>query len=179
MTRRRYKKEKETYRIELVTNGAVSLFSNHSLGEKVIDGLRWCCDRRGLRLFEYVLLPDRLLLIANAAWGHVGDIIDSYSQFSSKAVVQVLVRRQHDATLDGFRKLLLSDTDPQTLSIWNSAAEMRSLRNREEADRAAIDLLSQPVQFGWVTKARHYRLCSAHPQNPLHEWTVSAIDPWS
>ncbi|NBB77301.1 MAG: hypothetical protein GVY02_07975 [Bacteroidetes bacterium] len=179
MARRRYRKEKETYRIELKVRNNIPLFTAPILGEMIIDGLRWCCDKRGLRLFEYMLLPSCLLMISNAAWGHVSDILASYRKFSSKAVIQLLIRRQHDPLMEEFRKGLLSKSHPQDVSIWVQNDTIRTLRNRDEADKAAVEMLSLPVKEGFADRPEDYRYCSAHPQNPLHEWTVSAIDPWS
>lgn len=179
MPGRRYRKEKETYRLELKVRNEIPLFSEPVLCKKIIDGLRWCCDKRGLRLFEYMLLPSRLLMISNAAWGHVSDIFESYRKFSSKAVIQILIRRQHDPAMEEFRKGLLSKSHPQEISIWVQNDTIQTLRNRDEADKAAVEILSLPVQEGIADRPEDYRYCSAHPQNPLHEWTVSAIDPWS
>src|SRR6056297_639612 len=88
--RRKRRRGKELFSVELRIAGAVTLFIHQIMRKKILDGLQWCCDKRGLRIYEYIVLPNRILMIANTAWGSLPDVLESLKGFSSKAVMLML-----------------------------------------------------------------------------------------
>lgn len=180
--RRKRRRSKELFYVELRIAGGVPLFSHRAMQEKVLDGLQWCCDKRGLRIYDYSLLPDRLVMIANTAWGSLPDVIESFKGFSSKAVMLMLRNGRSNLhtswMLSVFREFGPNDK-PEGIHIWEDETQIRSVYTQEQIDESALALLNQSVKLGLVEKPQHYLNCSAHPKNPLHEWVVVATDPWS
>lgn len=180
--RSKRRRSKELFYVELRIAGGVPLFSHRVMQKKILDGLQWCCDKRGLRIYEYSLLPDRLVIIANTAWGSLPDVIDSFRGFSSKAVMLMLrngrSNLQTSWMLSVFQEFGPHDK-PEGIHIWENETQMRSVYTQEQIDESALALLNQSVKLGLVEKPQHYLNSSAHPKNPLHEWVVVATDPWS
>lgn len=180
--RRKKRKPKELFYVELRIAGGVPLFVHRPMQKKILDGLQWCCDKRGLRIYEYSLLPHRLLMIANTAWGPLPDVIESYKDFSSKAVMLMLRNGRsnlHTSWMLSVFQEFGPQAKPEGIHIWEEETQMRSVYTQDQIDEQALAILNQSVKLGFVEKPEHYLNCSAHPKNPLHEWIVVATDPWS
>ena len=176
--RRRYPKRNELFYYELQVAGGVPLFTGRWYLDKMSNALKWSCERRGLRIFEYVILPDRLLLIANAQWGSLPDIIQTFCHFTSKAVVQKLREGRRDLHWSWIIPVLdeANGSSGGDLSIWQMELPSRPLISQEQVDEEALRLKEAPVRAGIVRKAEHYLHSSACPVNPLEGWQVAVTD---
>lgn len=180
--RSRRRKQKEVFYVELRIAGDIPLLVYPSIREKIIDGLRWCCDKRGLRIYDYSVLPDRVLMIANVAWGSLEDVMQSYMEFSSKAVMLIL-RKGVPAKVSSWMIPTLQEFGPvgklNGVLIWSGEAQTRSLFKQEDIDAKSDEIQQASVKLGFVNKAQDYLFCSAHPRHALEGWVVEAVDPWS
>jgi len=177
--RRRFRNQKSLSYYELRTASLIPLFTSKWSKNKLSNGLKWCCEKRGLRLYEYVILNDRVLLIANAAWGHLPDTIDSYRKFTSTSMIRYL--REGSRNLD--RSWILpalkeasADGSGSEVSIWSDEMIVRTLFTTEQIDEHALAIRSAPVKAGLVHKEEDYIYSSANPRNPLEGWQVAVTD---
>lgn len=173
---------KELFSVELRIAGAVPLFVHQIMRKKILDSLQWCCDKRGLRIYEYTLLPNRFLMIANTAWGSLPEVIESFKGFTSKAVMLMLRNGRSNLQTSWMLSVFQEfgpRNKPEGIHIWEEEAQMRSVYTQDQINEAALSILNQSVKAGFVEKPEHYLNCSAHPKNPLQEWIVVATDPWS
>lgn len=173
---------KELFQVELRIAGGVPIFVYPSMRKKILDGLQWSCDKRGLRIYEYSVLPDRILMIANTAWGSLPEVIESFKGFSSKAVMLMLRKGRSNLQTSWMLSVFQEfgpQNKPEGIYIWEEETQMRSVYTQDQIDEAALSILNRPVKAGLVEKPEHFLNCSAHPKNPLHEWIVVATDPWS
>lgn len=180
--RRKKRRRKELFSVELRIAGGVPLFVHRTMSKKILNGLQWCCDKRGLRIYEYSLLPNRVLMIANTAWGSLPDVIESFKNFSSKAVMLMLRNGRsnlHTSWMLSVFREFGPKGKPEGIHIWEEEIRLRSVYTQDQIDEAALSILNHSVKLGFVKEPEHYLNCSAHPGNPLHEWVVVATDPWS
>lgn len=162
--------------------GGVPLFVHSRMKKKILDGLQWCCDKRGLRIYEYSLLPDRVLMIANTAWGSLPEVIESFKGFSSKAVMLMLRNGRSNLQTSWMLSVFQEfgpQNKPEGIHIWEEESQMKSVYTQDQIDEAALSILNRSVKAGLVEKPEQYLNCSAHPNNPLQDWIVVATDPWS
>ena len=176
------RKQKELWYTEMRTVREIPLFIQPVIAEKLISGLKWSCEHRGLRIYDYAILPDRLLIIGNTAWGNLGDVLDSFMDFSSKAVL-LLLKNGNPNLHTSWMVSLMMDEKPKGMpagpGIWHREAISNSLFRQDDIDSASRRIQNTPVAMGWVGKPEHYRYSSACPMNPLEGWIVEAVDPWS
>jgi putative transposase len=180
MNRRR--KQKEMYYTEILTASGLPLFIHPLISKKLTDGLKWSCENRGLRIYDYVILADRMIMIANTAWGNLNDVLDSYLEFSSKAVMLILRNGDHRLKTSWMVSVIRESGSAGSTSgpqIWSDQVILKNLFRQDEIDEASKRIHGLPVELGWVTKPEHYRNSSACPFNPLDGWIVEAVDPWS
>ncbi len=183
MKRSKRNRRKELYYTELWVAGCIPLFLKPNVTRKIIDGLKWCCEKRGLHIYEYVILPDRLMFISDTAWGPYEDVLEIFKKVSSKAVTKLLQSKRKNVE-NTWISLLMNEKSrsgsPELFWIWDPDRQvMELLYQQEQHDRFAEIIHNRPVELGWVGKAEHYRYGSASPVNPLNGWIVEAFDPWS
>lgn len=182
MKKRKNNRIKELFYSELRVAGCIPLFLNHQVNMKIIEGLKWSCEKRGLRIYDYTLLPDRVIFIADTAWGSLGEVLESFKKFSSKSVLQVLQAGRSSNEYNWMLPLLheMGEADSmRKVQVWSSNQIMELLYKQEQHDKCAESIHNRPVELGWVVRPEHYRYGSANPVNPLNGWIVEAIDPWS
>jgi putative transposase len=180
--KRRNQKRKDYFYTELRIAGGVPLLVQPLIRDKIVSGLRWTCENRGLRIYDYTLLPDRLVMIANTAWGELREVIESYKGFSSKAVMLILRNGKPQAETGWIMHVLQKHGGsgrPEGIHIWEENAIMETIFRQEEADRVSLDIRNRAVKMGFVSRPEHYLLSSASPLNPLDGWIVEPTDPWS
>ena len=182
MSRRSRNRTKELYYVELKVRGEIPLFIRKSVSQKITEGLKWCCEKRGLRIYDYSILPDRIIFVAETAWGSLHEVLNSFQGFSSKAVKKTLQSERQSSQADWMLQLIdkngsLDQTGER--NIWELNPVMDKLIKQEQHDKHAEMISNRMVRQGWVHKPEHYILCSSSPRHPLDGWIVEGIDPWS
>lgn len=176
---KKYRKEKELTYVSLRVVAGVPLFTEIRLLRKMSSGLRWCCERRGLRIYDYVIMPDRILLMGNTAWGVFDDVIASFKTFSSKSVMRVLREGPSYGHRPWVTRLIEehgTTGGPEGTVIWQRKDHHRVLYQQHEIDATALAIRHAPVKQGIVKKEEHYLHSSANPSNPLEGWQVAVTD---
>jgi len=180
--RRGSRRTKELYYVELRLAGKVPLLVQPVFREKMISGLRWSCEKRGLRIYDYSILPDRIVMIASTAWGSLTDVLESYKSFTSKAAMLILRNGKQGPDTVWALSVLQEfgpKDKPEGIHIWEDELFVQSLFQQDSIDECALKIRNRAVKMGLVAKPEHYVYCSANPRNPLDGWIVEAIDPWS
>jgi len=177
--KRSYQKNSEIFYIEMYTAGRICLFADPHYSGRIIDALKWICERKGVRLYNYVLMPDCLVMNCNTAWGVLQETLDGFQKFTSKAIVRIL-RHGSGALQKSWVIPVLNEASKMGnldyLTIWEQSFEPVSMFRQEETDLKAGLIENLPVQKGIVCKPEHYRNSSANPDNPLSGWTVEPTD---
>lgn len=176
---RRYRKQKELTYLDLRVAGEVPIFVRNQTRKKMGEALKWCCEKRGLRIYEYTILPDRILMIADVAWGVLPDTVQNFKHFTSKAMIRTLRRGRKDLRWSWVIPVLDEIAGGQRsgeLSIWEVETRSRSLYNIDQIDEHALAIHHASVKHGFVEKPEHYLYCSSHPANPLEGWHVAVTD---
>lgn len=182
MRRRRRSDNKELFYVELRIAGRVPLFVRPSVTKKITDALKWSCENRGLRIYDYSILPDRIVMLAGTAWGSLQEVLESFKSFTSKTVMLLL--RNGASNLE--TSWLLSvfqeygpSGRPEGIHIWEEELFMQSVFRQTQIDECAVNIHQKAVKAGLVARAEHFLNCSANPNHPLEGWIVEATDPWS
>ncbi len=175
----RFQNNKELFFVEMQTGGGLRLFTEEKTTGRISDALKWACEKRGLRLYNYVIIPDRVSFIANSAWGSFPDILYSFQKFTSAAVVRLLRHGSRSLQQTWVIPVLSESTKNRNLdylSIWQDEPNMVSLFRQDDIDTKAAYIEKMPVQCGFVMNSEHYKYSSANPANPLDGWLVAMTD---
>jgi hypothetical protein len=178
---KRYGRQKDVWFIEMKTVGGAALFSQPMLAGKLVDGLKWCCEHRGLRIYDYAILPDRVLFMGNTTWGNLDDVIHSFRSFSSKAVIRILRSVDPRSDAFGMMSVILESArkkNEMLPQIWQDEMTRNQLFRQEDIDGLSQKIKNMPVEMGCVIHPEDYRLSSACPIHPLEGWVLEAVDRW-
>lgn len=177
--KRSYQKNPEKFYVEMYTAGRICLFANPACSARIIEALKWICERKGLRLYNYVILPDCLVMICNTAWGVLPEALDGFQKFTSKALVRMLRQGSKSLQKSWIFPVLNEASKMGNLdyiTIWDQSFEPVSMFRQEETDMKAGFIESLPVRKGFVDKPEHFKNSSANPDNPLSGWVVEPTD---
>ena len=176
---RQFKNNRDLYYTELPSAGGLFMFSEELITGRIADALKWCCERRGMRLYNYIILPDKTIIIANTAWGTLVDVLQGFQKFTSKAIIRILRTGNKNLQRSWILPVLNEASRGRNLdylSIWQGDPELISLLNREDIDAKVSFMNQYPVKQGFVISPEHYKYSSANPLNPLDGWLVEATD---
>lgn len=173
---------KDIMYVELRVAGGVPLLVQGIFKEKMIRGLKWSCEKRGLRIYEYTILPDRIVMIVNNAWGSTVDTLESFKNFSSKAVMMIL-RNGNSNLKTSWMISAFQDFGPKNrndgIHIWEEELFTKRLFKQADIDNTAMEIHQKAVKLKLVENPENYLLSSASPSNPLAGWIVEATDRWT
>ena len=77
--------------------GWVDVFTRREYAEFLLENLAYCRKNKGLRLYDLVIMPDHLHLIAAAANGGLGEIMRDFKTFTSKELVKRIAANQRES----------------------------------------------------------------------------------
>lgn len=177
--KRKYR-SKDYFYIDMPVAGWIDLFVKDNYSSKIAESLKWCCEKKGMRLAEYVILPNRVILIAGSAWGSLPQTMALFENFTSKAMMSMIRNGFKDPRRKWLTETILKygcHLPDGTLSIWQSN-QLVPLVSNDSGEQKVNTLYRQPVDYGFVLKAEHYFYCSANPVNPLKGWLIEPTDRW-
>lgn len=181
MGRRSRRKTKELYYVELRTAGRISMLKKPIFRDKIISSLKWSCEKRGLRIYDYTILPDRIAMIANTAWGSLPDVLASFHDYTSKGIILIL--RNGRTTLEDSNIIPMLQEHQSTggaagMQVWEKEPIVKSIYTQDQIDKCAENIHQKAVKMNLASKPEEYPYCSANPKHPLNGWVVEATDPW-
>ena len=68
--------------------GWIDVFTRAEYAEFLVKNLDYCRKNKGLELYEFVIMPNHLHLIAAAKNGDLGGIIRDFKTYTSKELVR-------------------------------------------------------------------------------------------
>ena len=80
--------ENRVHFITFAVVGWMDVFTRREYAEYLLENLTYCRMNKGLRLYEFVIMPNHLHLIASAEQGNLGEIMRDFKSFTSKELVK-------------------------------------------------------------------------------------------
>ena len=77
--------------------GWVDVFTRREYAEFLLQNLAFCRKNKGLRLYEFVIMPNHLHLIAAAANGSLGEIMRDFKTYTSKELVKLIAANPRES----------------------------------------------------------------------------------
>ncbi len=77
--------------------GWVDVFTRAEYAEFLLKNLAYCRKNKGLELYEFVIMPSHVHLIAAAASGNLGEIMRDFKTFTSKELVKLIAANPQES----------------------------------------------------------------------------------
>ncbi len=107
--------------------GWVDVFTRREYAEFLLQNLAYCRKNKGLRLYEFVIMPNHLHLIAAAASGNLGEIMRDFKTYTSKELVKLIAANPRESRKEWMLRVFREHgaANPQNVP-YSGASVLRS-----------------------------------------------------
>jgi REP element-mobilizing transposase RayT len=139
----------------------VPVFIDERYVRPLIESLRFCREKKGLRLYAYVVMPNHLHLIARAEGG-LHPLRRDFKRFTSRSVQDLLVAAERTTLLSWLRSAMEPGRRERgEFSLWKSGFHPQALYSEKVLLQKLEYLYNNPVRKGLVGRPEYWRFGSA------------------
>ena len=158
------------YFITLTVVGWVDLFTRERYCEIIIDSLKYCIANKGLKLFEYVIMPGHVHLIAQHLEGKLPDILRDMKSFTAKQILKAVEKTgesRREWLLYLFRYFARGKKQNKEFMVWEKTNHPIELSSPDIYDQKVAYVVMNPVTSGYTTDETTWKYSSAGIFSPL------------
>jgi REP element-mobilizing transposase RayT len=89
--------EEGTYFVTFAVVGWVDVFTRKEYVGILFDSLEFCRKHKGLELFEYVVMPSHVHLLARRKAGLLSDVIRDMKSFTAKKLLDAIAQNERES----------------------------------------------------------------------------------
>jgi len=160
-----------TYFITFATVGWVDVFIRPEYVDILVDSLEYCRKHKDLEIFEYVIMPSHVHLIARRKQGLLSDVLRDMKSFTAKRIMEAIVSNRRESRREWmmamFREHAARSAQNTALMFWQKTNHPELIFSPAFFQQKATYIHNNPVAMGLVTEAEHYALSSAHQRPRL------------
>ena len=153
-----------TYFVTTTTVGWVDVFTRPELKHIVINSLRFCQQKKGLRIHAWVLMPSHLHMIASTIDQPLEGIIRDFKTFTSKQIIKeidTVFESRKDWMLELFGEVADHLERVSNYKVWQDGNHPELL-TKAKFTRQKMDYIhNNPVAAEIVGEPDHYLYSSA------------------
>ena len=165
MSRYKIKNEEGIYFLTLTVVGWIDIFTRQKFRDMIIESLKFCQEKKGLRVYGFVIMSNHIHLMVQAKGSQtLSEVIRDFKAFTATSILKDLPessesRWQWLMYLFGyFAKKNKRTSEHQFWQSDNHPIEVYS----KKVLRQKLNYIHQnPVRAGWVHYAQHYIYSSA------------------
>jgi putative transposase len=165
-----------SYYVTLSVSGWIDVFTCHTYCEILIDNLNHCIDTKNLHVYEYVLMPSYITLIASSKKKHISTILREFKNGTAKQVLKSISENPEEKRKEWMMRLFhyYSNRYQQDAEhhFWQFGNHPVVLDSNELFTHHVSTVVNLPVTTRLVDDAHHYFYSSAHPQQRVK------LAPW-
>lgn len=154
------------YFCSFATVGWVDIFTRRAYKDILVENLRVCQQRKGLRLFAWVVMSNHIHLIASHENGNLSGLLRDYKSYTSKLLyeaIKVEAESRREWMLPMFERAGKFNPNNTNFQIWQQDNQPKQLLPYFDTfSRQKLDYIHQnPVEAGFVDVAEEYPYSSA------------------
>lgn len=146
--------------------GWVDVFTRREYAEFLLENLAYCRKYKGLRLYDLVIMPNHLHLIAAAANGSLGEIMRDFKTFTSKELVKRITANPQESRKEWMLRVFRAHgaANPQNVNhqFWQQSNRPIILDKPELFEQRRRYLRENPLRAGLVNDETAYMWSSAN-----------------
>ncbi len=151
------------------------VFTAPAYFECIIDSLKYCQKKKGLRLHAFVIMPNHLHTIVSAVDGNLSDITRDFKRFTSENITKMLRTAGNGRLLSFFAEAARFDKKGNESKIWQAGSHPEAIETGRFFDQKLRYIHENPVRKGFVKNAEDWLYSSAR-NYCLHDDSVIKID---
>jgi len=161
----------EVYFFTVTVVGWIDVFTKQEYCEMVVKNLKFCQENKNLEIYEYVIMPNHLHLIARAVDRPLSDVIRDFKTYTSKELFKMIKENIHDSRREWMIPIFVKhgqkNSKNKNQQFWQNMNSPILIYDQRIYDQKADYIHNNPVKAGIVTDPVYYYYCSACPVNPL------------
>ena len=143
----------------------IDVFTRESYTHILLDSLRFCIEKKGLRLHAWVIMSNHVHLIASAKDGFkLADIMRDMKKFTSQRIIAAITENEQESRKDWliwmFKRAGARNKNNETYQFWQQDNHPIELSTNEMMDQRLDYLHNNPVKAGVVWEPQHYKYSS-------------------
>ncbi|SFG86140.1 REP-associated tyrosine transposase [Pontibacter chinhatensis] len=143
----------------------VDIFTRPVYKHIVVDALRFCQEKKGLKLYAWVLMSNHLHMIAAAEEGkNLSDLLRDFKGYTSRKIVATVQEEPESRKqwlLHRFEFNAKLNPKVRHYKVWQEGNEVKEIYSNGFLDQKLEYLHQNPVRAEWVNEPQHYRYSSA------------------
>lgn len=162
--------------VTLNVAGCIDVFTRQEYCEIIIDKLNFCIENRNLFVYEYVLMPSHLKMIAQAEKRHLSKVLRDFKVYTAREILKSISESPDENRKEWLMRLFHFFTsryqNDAEHHFWQFGNNPLDLGNADLLKQEATRLINLPVSARVVDKPQHYIYSSANPLQrvKLAEW---------
>ena len=148
--------------------GWVDVFTRAVYAEFLLKNLAYCRKSKGLVLYEFVIMPSHVHLIAAAADANLGEIMRDFKTYTSKELVKLIAANEQESRKEWMLRLFKEHGAANPLNthnqFWQQSNKPILLDTPKKFDDCVRYVRENPLVAGLVTDETAYTWSSANPQ---------------
>jgi putative transposase len=143
----------------------IDVFTRESYTQILLDSLRFCIEKKGLRLHAWVIMSNHVHLIGSAKEGFkLADIMRDMKKFTSQRIIAAIIENEQESRKDWliwmFKRAGARNKNNETYQFWQQDNHPIELSTNEMMDQRLDYLHNNPVKAGVVWEPQHYKYSS-------------------
>jgi putative transposase len=144
----------------------IDVFSREAYTEIVAESLKFCIEKKGLQLHEWVIMSNHIHLIASAdEEKQLADIMRDMKKFTSQRIIAAIEANLQESRRDWllwmFKRAGALNKNNETYQFWQQDNHPIELSTNEMIHQRLDYLHNNPVKAGYVWEPQHYKYSSA------------------
>ncbi|MEX0967285.1 MAG: transposase [Bacteroidia bacterium] len=147
------------YFLTISIAGWVDIFTRHCYSDIVIDSLKFCCEKKGLELFAYLIMPSHLHLIARHDDARLNSVIRDFKSFTARKIMKAVQVEPSESRRNWMMRLFRyygKYRQGQDYAFWQPTNHPKELNQPGIIDQKIEYIHLNPVKAGYVTLPEHW-----------------------
>ena len=157
--------------VTMTVVGWIDVFTRKKYADEIIKNLNYCIDKKGLQVYEFVIMSNHIHMVCAADDGEVGRIIRDFKSFTAKEIIRLIDENPSESRKEWllymFRYFAKGTSPKCEFQFWQHRNHPISLESPHFTMQKINYILENPVKAGIVKKAEHYIYSSANPKTEL------------
>ena len=154
--------------VTLIVAGWIDVFTKFEYCDIIINSLNHCIENKNLVVYEYVIMPNRILMIVESKKGHLSKVLRDFRGHAAKQIFKSISEnpeeKRKEWMMRQFQFFSNRYQNDQEHHFWQFGNNPVELKSSELLQEKATQVINTPVAEKKVIKPQHYLYSSAYPK---------------
>jgi putative transposase len=157
--------------VTLTVASWIDVFTRKDYCEEIVKNIQYCQQHKGLALYAYVIMTNRMHWIAGQREGKLNDLLRDFKSYTAKQLLNEIFNNPEESRKDWMKIVFQYNARFKRQNaehmFWQRNNHPIDCFNREVLLQKMNDIHDNPVKAGFVSEVWHWWYSSANPQSPI------------